>query len=181
MPSYSVYSIRAGNDVYVGVTKDPDRRRIAHNGRLRTSNWPLYRALRQSGATECTLEVHQVIDNDTFGSETMKRIEQNWINALGATLNVKRPFRDPEEVRAQKAANQRAYYYRQQSLRTMELREEKRRQLSTPRMPPPIKPNGALTDTPPPHVDRGGRGGAGTSCGRGGRVRRSPRLQKISA
>ena len=89
MQSYSVYSIRAGDDTYVGVTKDPERRRIAHNGRLRTSNWPLYRALRRSGATECKLEVQQVIDNDTFGSETMKRIEQNWINALGATLNVK--------------------------------------------------------------------------------------------
>ena len=177
MTSYSIYSIRAGNDIYVGVTKDPERRRVAHNGRLRTSNWPLYRALRQSGATECTLEVQQVIDNDTFGSETMKRIEQHWINALGATLNVKQPHRDPEEVRAQKATNQRAYYYRQQSLRTMEIREQKRR-LSTLGMPPPIK-NGSTTDTPhvDSHANAHGRGGAGIDCGRACRDRRSERLQ----
>ena len=174
MTSYSVYSIKAGDDLYVGVTKNTERRRIAHNGRLRTSNWPLYRALRQSGATECILEVQAVIDNDTFGSETMKRIEQHWINALGATLNVKQPHRDPEEVRAQKAANQRAYYYRQQSLRTMEIREQKRR-LSNVGMQPPTK-NGSTTDTHP-HANAHGRGGAGIDCGRACRNRRSERLQ----
>ena len=90
MPSYFVYSITAGAHRYVGLTRDKEKRRRSHQNRLMTSNWPLYKALREAGVGRVELQVHHVTPEDeAWGSPSLRMLEQSWVDALGADLNVK--------------------------------------------------------------------------------------------
>lgn len=101
MPSYTIYKIQCGDEIYIGSTRDFVQRRAMHKSQCSNETCKayarrIYDIIRQSGGWNSKMmspiEVYECLT-----SIEARIREQHWIREYNPTLNTRQAHQTPEE------------------------------------------------------------------------------------
>lgn len=101
MPSYTIYKIQCGEEIYIGSTRDFVQRRSMHKSQCLNENCNaygrrIYDVIRQNGGWDS--KMMSPIEVYECPSTIEARIrEQHWIREYNPTLNTRQAHTTPEE------------------------------------------------------------------------------------